>query len=90
MQDNENNVVKNEGDDFNVAKLLGYFFAYWKLFAASFVVCVLLAVLYIINAVPVYQISAKILLQDKEKGSFTSQLDMLADFGMQASNTNFL
>ena len=88
MQDNENNVVKNEGDDFNVAKLLGYFFAYWKLFAASFVVCVLLAVLYIINAVPVYQISAKILLQDKEKGSFTSQLDMLADFGMQASNTN--
>ena len=88
MQDNVNNVANNGGDDFNIAKLLEYFFSYWKLFLVSFVVCVSFAVLYIINAVPVYQVSAKILLQDKEKGSFASQMDMLADFGMKSSNTN--
>lgn len=88
MQDNENKTVTVEEEGLNLNKLFSYFLAYWKLFALSFVVCMIGAFVYLYFAVPKYSINTKVLLQDKEKGSFTSQTDMLADFGFQAQNTN--
>ena len=89
MQENDNfanNVVEEEG--LSLKKILSYAVAYWKLLLISVVVCVVAAFLYLRVAVPQYQVTAKILMQDKEKGSFASQADMLADFGFQAQNTN--
>lgn len=89
MQDNENKsnaIVEEEG--IYVGKLFSYLLAYWKLFVLSLVVCMIGAGIYLYLAVPKYSVSAKILLQDKEKGSFSSQTDMLADFGFQAQNSN--
>lgn len=89
MQDNGKKagaVVEEEG--LNMEKLFSYFLAYWKLFVLSFVVCMTGAVVYMYFAVPKYRVSAKILLQDDEKGSFSSQADMLADFGFQNGNSN--
>lgn len=88
MQENKglNNAVEEEGLD--IGKILTLFFTYWKLFLVSVVFCLGVAVFYLYNAVPQYNVSAKILLADKEKGSFSSQADMLADFGFQGTNTN--
>lgn len=89
MQENDNfanNVVEEEG--LSLKKILSYAVAYWKLLLISVAVCVIAAFLYLRVAVPQYQVTAKILMQDKEKGSFVSQADMLADFGFQAQNTN--
>lgn len=88
MQDNENmnNLPEEGGFDIKVA--LSYFYDYWKWFALSVIVALALAVVYMRYTAPTYQVTAKILLQDKEKGSFSSQADMLTDFGFQAQNTN--
>ena len=89
MQQNENNtnpIVEDEGFDF--AKILSYAIAYWKLIVVSVILCVVAAFFYLRVAIPQYNVSAKILLQDKSKGSFMSSADMLADFGFQQKNTN--
>lgn len=89
MQENDKtpiNTVEEEG--FDIKKLFSYALAYWKVFALSVVLCLVAAFFYLRYAVPQYQVTAKILLQDKERGSFASQADMLADFGFQSQNTN--
>ena len=88
MQENKNlnPVVEEEG--FDLVKIVMIFLAYWKLFLVSVIICLGVAFAYLYNAVPQYRVSAKILLSDKEKGSFSSQTDMLADFGFQGANTN--
>lgn len=88
MQDNENmNNVPEEGG-FDVKVILSYFLDYWKWFALSLLVSVVIGVVYLKYTAPRYRVTAKILLQDKEKGTFSSQADMLSDFGFQAQNTN--
>ena len=90
MQDKDNNLSNNmfEEDGFSVKRIISYAFAYWKLILASLVLCLVVAFVYLRISVPKYQVMAKILLQDTEKGTFMSQADMLADFGFQAQNTN--
>ncbi len=68
--------------------ILDFFLQYWKLFLVSFVICFASAFIYLRYAGKAYQINAKVLLKDDEKGTFNSQTDMLADFGFQATNTN--
>ena len=79
-------VVEDEGFDFS--KIFSYALAYWKLIVFSVIVCMAAAFVYLRFAVPGYSVTAKILLQDKSKGSFTSSADMLADFGFQTQNTS--
>ena len=80
--DVERNLNQEEsGSDFNIGLLLHHFLLNWKLFAISVVVCLFFAAFYVYNATRIYQVSAKILLQDTEKGSFASQMDFLSDFG---------
>ncbi len=88
MQDKDNltNVPEEGGFDIKVA--LSFLLSYWKWFVLSVIVCLALSVVYLKKSVPQYQVVAKILLQDKEKGTFSSQADMLSDFGFQAHNTN--
>lgn len=89
MQDNDNKTgLMTEEEGINIGRLFSYFLEYWKLFALSLVVCMIGAAVYLYFSVPSYSVRAKILLQDKEKGSFSSQADMLADFGFQAENSN--
>ncbi len=88
--ENKNNIAPNvvEEEGFSIKQIISYFFAYWKLFLLSFVLFMAVAFFYLRNAVPSYNVVAKILLQDREKGSFSSSADMLADFGFQSNNTN--
>ena len=76
-----------EGFDFRV--IFGYLRAYWWLFVLSVIVCLAGAFLYLRYATPIYNMSAKVLLQDSEKGgTVLSPDDMLADFGMQSKVSN--
>lgn len=87
--DVERNVnIEEEKNDFNISILLHYFLLNWKLFAVSVVLCLFFAFFYIYNSTNIYQVTAKILLQDSEKGSFATQMDMLADFGYQNYGSN--
>lgn len=91
MQENENMNIGNEKEEggFSVRKALTYLRAYWKLFVLSIVVCLALAFVYLRRATPIYNVTAKVLLQDSEKGgSVVSPADMLADFGMETKTSN--
>ncbi len=87
--DTERNLNNEEsGNEFNIGLLLHHFLLNWKMFAISVVACLLVAAFYVYNTTRVYQVSAKILLQDANKGSFASQMDFLSDFGYQGANSN--
>ena len=92
MRENENiniDVEKKEESGFNIGKILGYLRSYWKLFVLSLLVCMSLAYVYLRRATPIYNVTAKVLLQDSEKGgAISSPADMLADFGMQSQTSN--
>lgn len=89
MQQKENMTTPLvEEEEFDVRKIFSYALACWKLIVVFVVLCLVAAFAYLRVAVPKYQVTAKILLQDKNKGSFSSSADMLADFGFQAQNTN--
>lgn len=87
--DIERNVNQEENTEgFNLGLVLHHFLLNWKLFVVSVVLCLFVAVFYIYNSTKFYQVSAKIILQDDEKGSFASQMDMLSDFGFQGNTSN--
>lgn len=87
--DIERNVNQEENSsEFNLGLILHHFLLNWKLFVISVVVCLCVAAFYIYNSTRVYQVSAKILIQDDEKGSFASQMDVLNDFGFQGTTSN--
>lgn len=80
--------LNEQNSEFNINILLSYLRKYWKWFVASVVVCMVCAVVYLHYATQVYQVSAKVLIQDKEKGTFSSQADFLMDFGFQGTNSS--
>ena len=88
MQEDKNMtpIVEEESFDFN--KFFFGFLSHWKLFVVSVILCIAVASVKLYFAVPQYNVSAKILLSDKEKGSFSTQADMLVDFGYQRVNSN--
>ena len=91
MKEYENiNVEKEQAEDgLDFRVIFDYLRAYWWLFVLSVMVCVAGAVAYLHYATPVYNVSAKVLLQDSQKGgSISSPADVLADFGMQSKASN--
>ena len=92
MSENENLNIDNKGKEesgFSLRKIVGYLRSYWKLFLLSFLLCMLVAYVYLRQATPIYNVTAKVLLQDSEKGgAISSPADMLADFGMQSQTSN--
>ena len=91
MKENENIYIDNENEEggFDIYLILGYLRTYWPLITASVVVCLLGAFVYLRYATPIYNVSAKVLLQDSEKGGkVLSPDDMLLDFGMRNKTSN--
>lgn len=82
---NNNN---NEENEIGLDLILDKVRQHWKYYALSVVLCLIVGTIYTRNKTRVYQITAKVLLKDDEKGTFSSQSDMLADFGFQSSNSN--
>ena len=82
---NNNN---NEENEFGLELILDKVRQHWKYYALSVILCLIVGTIYTRNKTRVYQITAKVLLKDDEKGTFSSQSDMLADFGFQSSNSN--
>ena len=88
MQENKNITAPVEEEGFNIGKIISICLSYWKLFVVCVVLCLAGAAAYLYFAIPQYRVTAKILLSDSQKGSFSSQADMLVDFGYQMTNSN--
>ena len=91
MKENDFLNIDNENEEggFDIQLVLGYLRANWLFFVLSVVVCLSLAFVYLRYATPIYNVSAKVLLQDSQRGgSVLSPSDMLVDFGMQGRASN--
>ena len=82
------NNINNEENGINLDFILDKIRLHWKYYVLSIVLCMAAGTFYVRNKTRIYQITAKVLLKDDEKGTFSSQSDMLADFGFQSSNSN--
>ena len=70
--------------------LLGMCISHWKWFVLSGVVCVAIAIFYLMGQQPVYTRQASILIKEQGKGGglFSSELNNFAEMGLFSGNTN--
>jgi len=72
----------DEGDSINLKEIFNKLFDKWPWFIISVAICSLIAVVYVKYTPPSYQINAKLLVNDDEKGSGgSSQSGALMDLG---------
>lgn len=92
MVTQKNNTQQQEGQEFfGIKDLLYLCLARWQWFVLSLVVCVGVAVAYLLITPSVYTRSASIRIKDDSKGkSASSDMESFGDFGMFTSNTNII
>jgi len=77
------NQRKTEEDSIDLKDLVFTFLAYWKCFALSLLVCVLLGVVYLHHTMPTYRVSSKIMIRDEKRGgNFFSEISVFDDIDM--------
>ena len=80
---------KTEEEKIDYRALFFKYLSHWKWFAVSVAVCVILALVYLYRATPIYNITASVLIEDDKKGgSITSDLSTFADLGLINSTTS--
>jgi capsular exopolysaccharide synthesis family protein len=81
-----NNETENE---ISVAELFFRYLNEWKLFAASILICLGIAVTYILFSSPKYKVISTILISDDKKGNVEQDLSMaFSDLGIFQQKTN--
>lgn len=60
----------------------------WKMFLASVVGCLLIAVLYVHYATPEYKVTSTVVIKDEKKGQVGADITAFQDLGIMASNEN--
>ncbi len=77
-------------DEIDVKEYLFYFMAHWKVFAISFFVCLLLSIWYLLRTMPMYQVTATIMVRDEKRGGdFLTELSVFDGINaMNNSNTD--
>jgi capsular exopolysaccharide synthesis family protein len=80
-------------DSQDVMQLRDWFYLFlgkWRWFVFSLVVCISIAVTYLLTTQPVYTRTASILIKNDSKGSSVSSsgMDAFSDLGLFATNTN--
>ncbi len=73
---------EDEEDSRNIGEMVQQYLQYWKWFALSAALCILLAFMYIRYAVPIYKASTTILVKDDRKGGLQSELTAFSDLGL--------
>lgn len=85
------NDQQQQQDFIRLQDLLYLCLARWQWFVLSLVVCVGIAVAYLLVTPPVYTRSASIRIKDDSKGkSVSSDIESFSDFGIFASSTNVI
>jgi len=79
-----------KGSSFDVRELWGVFLQYKYWFLASVIVCVTAAMVYLRYATPVFSVSSKVLIKDKEKNYYASSIsNTISELGMTNSSNGF-
>ena len=80
-----NGMNGNAGDDLDLKLLANRLLARWKWFAVSVPACLALAFLYCQARVPVYSVSAKVMISDSKKGELGANA-MMKELGLASTD----
>jgi hypothetical protein len=87
---NENlnfNNIEDEEPGFDFKTIIMKLFIYWKWILLSIVLCLGCAYVYLQMQTPVYRVSGRIMIHDKQKGGYQDQMTALQqDFGIMSSS----
>lgn len=87
---NENlnfNNIEDEEPGFDFKTIIMKLFIYWKWILLSIIVCLGCAYVYLQMQTPVYRVSGRIMIHDKQKGGYQDQMTALQqDFGIMSSS----
>lgn len=95
MTDEQTNNPSSHGEQreesIDLYAILFKYLAYWPWFAASVVICLVCAFLYLRYQAPVYNIDAAVLIKedDKKGGNASNPMGALQDLGMFSMTNNF-
>ena len=85
-----NNFVQNTQDVISLHDLLYMCLAKWQWFILSLIICIGVAICYLLTTEPTYMRTASILIKDDSKGKSMSggDMDAFADLGLFTTNSN--
>ena len=81
----ENNLNESDEEKVNYQEFLFRYIIHWPWFAASILICLIVAWGYLYFQPPVYQISASIMIKDDKKGDGSTDLENLGIGGVITS-----
>ena len=83
----QSNNLKKE-DNFDIRELTSRYFAQWKWFVFTVLLCLTFAYFNLRYSVPIYTATATILVKDDKKGGLQSELEAFSDMKMMAIKSN--
>jgi len=89
MNLNENQSNQQEVEMFDIKQVLERYMRHWKWFALSIFTFLAMVFIYLKVTIPVYNTSAKLLVEDKKSGGGSGELAVFSDLGL-FSNTSSL
>lgn len=90
MRDSQETIFRESnsiGNPIRPEKVLSKILTYWPVFIVSVIVALLIAFVYTRYATPLYEVKAKMLIKDDQKGGLANG-QLLEEFGMQSPGAN--
>ena len=82
--------IAEEESSFDIRMIWAVFMEYKYWFIASVIVCVTSAMIYLRYTTPIYSVSSKILIKDKQQGGYTSSINnTFSELGFTNSSNGF-
>ena len=86
-----NNFQSNniEQEEISIVEILFHYLRYWKFFLLSIVICLGLAVVYLLFATPQYKILSRVVINDEKKGQTVDMMSAFSDLGVMGPKSTF-
>ena len=81
-------IPQEETKQVDLSKLTAKYFSFWKWFAASMVLCLIIAFIYLKFTLSGYEVTTSILLKDDQKGGGTAEINAFKDMGLFTQKNN--
>ena len=89
QQPQRKNIPNDQEDGINISDLLQLCLYKWRWFVLSTVICLTVAILYLMSTSPIYTRTATLLIEDEKKGaSAISMTSEFQDLGLFSNTTN--